>query len=411
MRRFVTEPVQFPAEWSRADPFDPVLIQAELDVQKAWTACSASINLHTRDASIQNLLGKVFEGEALHEDERTTLSVLAKAAVPFLDECSRTVTLAGYEAGISEPGHHSAINWYTWQIAAQAACAQAFVLAEEGKWEPAFDYALLPLRRAQRHPANFLVLHLISLGCQSVAARSLDALAVECPDPRLLRRTLEEMNRLRDRVNHNIMEQGDLADYLGQLRSYRRGGYPADLFPGKPKMHYMSLALEASLDFPQWMVENLPPGDPRRVTYQKMIPGAGSGGPGSGPVSARLGLRGMRTLFPEMLYRLGRPSLQVPRIREQTALALYDLARLRLATRILELEGKGDGTGDEEQVSRLLTEMPVDPFSGASFLRDEAAGVYYSVGPDGGDDRLGEIYDPTNGTISRGDLAGRRLSR
>ena len=59
-------------------------------------------------------------------------------------------------------------------------------------------------------------------------------------------------------------------------------------------------------------------------------------------------------------------------------------------------------------MSRLLTEMPVDPFSGAQFLRDETTGAFYSVGPDGGDDRLRVVYDPTNGTISRGDLVVRR---
>jgi hypothetical protein len=44
----------------------------------------------------------------------------------------------------------------------------------------------------------------------------------------------------------------------------------------------------------------------------------------------------------------------------------------------------------------------VDPFSGKRMSHLE--GAYYSVGPDGEDDRLAIIYDPTNGSYSRGDI-------
>ncbi len=43
-----------------------------------------------------------------------------------------------------------------------------------------------------------------------------------------------------------------------------------------------------------------------------------------------------------------------------------------------------------------------DPFSGTYFKSQD--GILYSVGPDGKDDKLHIIYDPTNGTISRGDI-------
>ncbi len=49
---------------------------------------------------------------------------------------------------------------------------------------------------------------------------------------------------------------------------------------------------------------------------------------------------------------------------------------------------------------------PADPFSGKSlrYRPDKDRYVIWSVGPDGGDD-MGKIaYDPTNGTLSSGDL-------
>ena len=51
------------------------------------------------------------------------------------------------------------------------------------------------------------------------------------------------------------------------------------------------------------------------------------------------------------------------------------------------------------RIARLLKQG--DPFGGE--LR-EIARERYSIGPDGQDDRLEVRYDPTNGTVSRGDI-------
>ncbi|MBN1901944.1 hypothetical protein JW926_11535 [Candidatus Sumerlaeota bacterium] len=61
-----------------------------------------------------------------------------------------------------------------------------------------------------------------------------------------------------------------------------------------------------------------------------------------------------------------------------------------------------------ELVPKYFTNLPVDPFSGKNFVYDllEKGDKYvlYSLGPDLMDNDAKTLYDPTNGTISSGDL-------
>lgn len=54
----------------------------------------------------------------------------------------------------------------------------------------------------------------------------------------------------------------------------------------------------------------------------------------------------------------------------------------------------------------ILKEIPKDPFTDKPFIygiTDKGFGLY-SPGPDLVDDKAGILYDPTNGTISAGDI-------
>ncbi len=66
-----------------------------------------------------------------------------------------------------------------------------------------------------------------------------------------------------------------------------------------------------------------------------------------------------------------------------------------------------------EALSNLVPEefdaLPIDPFCGASFhYRNQTKGCeLWSVGPDGKNDDARVTYDPTNGTLSAGDVIPR----
>jgi hypothetical protein len=79
------------------------------------------------------------------------------------------------------------------------------------------------------------------------------------------------------------------------------------------------------------------------------------------------------------------------------------LLSVLMASRIYELERDKPPVSWDDLVPALLESIPIDPFSpsGEQMLKAE---YFYSLGPDQTDDQGSFLYDPTNGTISRGDV-------
>ena len=91
--------------------------------------------------------------------------------------------------------------------------------------------------------------------------------------------------------------------------------------------------------------------------------------------------------------------------RERIAKAKFDLARLALTSRIELLDSGYSSALDEELITKYLSKPPEDPFTGTMYLWDTQDRTYYSLGPDKSDNYNGVSYDPTNGTLSMGDVS------
>jgi hypothetical protein len=84
------------------------------------------------------------------------------------------------------------------------------------------------------------------------------------------------------------------------------------------------------------------------------------------------------------------------------------MARLTqtLAGMLLYRAQKGNYPGSQEELSSVMQVVPLDPFIEKNF-KYANAGAYrllYSVGPDMVDNGGTTPYDPTNGTVSSGDV-------
>ena len=55
-------------------------------------------------------------------------------------------------------------------------------------------------------------------------------------------------------------------------------------------------------------------------------------------------------------------------------------------------------------VPLLLPKEPKDLFSEKSYNLNAEKNIFYSIGPDKDDDKCAITYDPTNGTLSNGDI-------
>jgi len=107
--------------------------------------------------------------------------------------------------------------------------------------------------------------------------------------------------------------------------------------------------------------------------------------------------------FPEA----NKEALKTFPIREQTAETRLILLETSAAMKLYQLkEGKSPQTL-QDLVPTYLPELPVDTFTKNPIIlkNDPDKGILiYSYGPDTTDDRGQILYDPTNGTISKGDL-------
>lgn len=85
--------------------------------------------------------------------------------------------------------------------------------------------------------------------------------------------------------------------------------------------------------------------------------------------------------------------------------AQFELLRVATAARARMLTA-GSFPAEGRQFMPYFTTVPDDPFTSAPLktVTAEESFVVYSVGPDKTDDRAEISYDPTNGTVSRGDL-------
>ncbi|MEN6627738.1 MAG: hypothetical protein ABFD69_16045 [Candidatus Sumerlaeia bacterium] len=91
--------------------------------------------------------------------------------------------------------------------------------------------------------------------------------------------------------------------------------------------------------------------------------------------------------------------------RLKTADANFALLRMATAARG-RLLAAGSFPSGNDQFAPYLTTPPIDPFTSATLLMISTADKFtaYSTGPDRDDDRAQVTYDPTNGTLSDGDI-------
>jgi hypothetical protein len=107
-----------------------------------------------------------------------------------------------------------------------------------------------------------------------------------------------------------------------------------------------------------------------------------------------------------MLRKARRENVQVTKTRQSIVDARFELLRVATAARY-RFVVLGEFPSTPDQFGPLLGEgFPKDPFFNGPlrFIMTTDSLVCYSVGPDGRDDRVAIEYDPTNGSLSPGDM-------
>ncbi len=324
---------------------------------------------------------------------------------PMFEEIRKGVAL-DYAMGIGwEKGPATPIpNFLAAQISAKILCVEGRYFESQGEYQKALDNYMtaLTMGRDYSAPEGTLISHLISIAIESITLKQLHHLVAS---GNLHRTTLDYvLARLR------LIEetQGTSADafrseancwgwYMEQIREKpeeaRKTIEDQPYFKGLSQEEMSALAdrLEAEhnqlwdfeiqfIETPYW--ERDP--EAHKQKREKMI------------ASFHAMLQGPFRNFHEADVRALVTTSKLRETQLATALAAYKIDKKRYPIRLSAL------------VPDYLKVLPMDPFNGEEYhykpARDGSTYMLYSVGPDRKDEATVVVYDPTNGTLSGGDI-------
>ena len=356
----------------------------------------------------------------LDEGQRTSYSLMIAELEPITDRATSVTALPDYNVDnvLEMP------RFMELQIFAKLMRVKANVEAVDGHCIKAMDSAMLPLAIMRRLPQSQLITHLIGVAITAICSEAIGEIAETCSDVAALRHGLAIMNERRDIATVVPKDFIQYADEFAYLRSAAANGAPIDLSAQTRAQYWNQYLWVMSPAYFRWLLVHLPPGDYRipavRRSLDERTPKSTSrwnwerlfgdliaeDNPSKMMPLARLASGLLGTNVVAYLMTTATPNFEETITRTEVSEALYDLARLRLAQRIVELDQGSSTTAASERIEMIkayLKPFPSDPFSGSDFLLDEY-GRFYSVGPDKHDDHNIIIYNATNGTISSGDI-------
>ncbi len=378
MERFFNEPVEIPKAWQEVEPYPDELIEAAMDLHNRWEPMGEFPEWFD---SWNGPMDKLQRGHALTPEEWEEIKHVVEFYEDFLPVVAKFVDSPGYQlqsfpkrAPTEGFDDLHLPDFLMVQRIVKVLCLQAYHQAHQGEWESAFESSLSALRLIQRHPASYLITHLIALACEGIALECLSSLAAQCDNPAILLATLQKVNRLDPLINLDNLDQAVLIDQISFLREYKRQGHDVDLSSGKPAGYFFRQHLQITQSI-------------------------GGATPGAQLPDAAFGM------VEKILYKIAAPNALEAHTRERAAKAKFDLARLLLARRIEQLESGTAPQDTSQLVPEYLPVDPRDPFSDTAYLWDASGELFYSIGPNERNENNRIRYDPTNGTISTGDIS------
>ncbi|PKO18093.1 hypothetical protein CVU37_07170 [candidate division BRC1 bacterium HGW-BRC1-1] len=409
------KPPQFPASWAQVEPLLPEMQTALVAFDEAW---KNRVNYGKpwgptegqRDLkSISNTYAQIATGPPLSDADRVAAETFVKQDAELVTATLALAARPDFETGALDApaGAVGEGRFIPYNTGAKLAQMSARLDALNGETSRGLATATSVLALARRHPASSFFAQVFAISENLNATRTIADIAAQCDDPAALRATLAEMERLDPQVNLPLWDAIELIDVLGNLRALKREGYPVDLDFSKPATYLIDQNNDSMERFAEWKIEQLAPDDPLHAEYAKHLETRYVA-----PRRSRLpkGFRFLGRFYNDagrdIMMTVAVPDSQVAYTRQEVTAARFHLTELALAERIAKLEGAAAPTAPGDLVPKYLVTEPMDPFTSASFPRS-ATGGFYSLGPDKHDDQGALTYDPTNGTLSAGDIVMR----
>ncbi len=299
-------------------------------------------------------------------------------------------------------------NFLIIQTAVKLLGIRSRVEASKGDFDSALRTSELMVRATRTNRHSWMITNLIGIAVLAIASNNWHAIVEVCDDAPRIRQSLNAITEQSGGIYFFPPEIPIVAlDTVGQLVSFRLGGMNIEMEnKSTSELHAIKLLIYAEA-IEAHRLPTLKVGSPEyqqaRAHTREYKRAEFWIDPKRGGWKARLIPRTLLEYNRAKLYSIAIPNFLEATTREASALAKLDLARIEAAKRVYKLESVQAAPSIEALVPEYLPEALVDRF-------DESGGGYgwepvvYSIGPDRIDNKATVQYDPTNGTISRGDI-------
>lgn len=404
---WLNEKISFHPEDIVVEPFGQSTILAASEFYKQWdTHAKAAVQFTQEYKKFKNM-----EPHDLTVSDINLLKSNLETFKPLLDAFRSIVEQPDYEIEAFPESATAQISqgipvpdFLSLQCMAKICALQSLILSLEGRHKEAFQYAGIIIKSSRSHKYPLLITHLIRIALYSIGADVWKSAVERCNDYDLLRETLTTQNQLRHRDELMTSDVPVMIlDNIGTIMIAQRKGIKSDI-QGMTGQEITAESFRVQAVYLENLVLPKVNDAEQRSLIQKSIKGfrsleAGVGGGSRNPQTlvARLVGSFARPLF----YSITVPNFNEASIRAKVSCTKFDLLRIYTASKLYLLEHEDYPGLLNDLVPKYLPDLPEDPFGqkykGINHL-------FYSVGADGVDQNTAILYDPTNGTISSGDI-------
>jgi|GEM_PF-1393735 len=297
-------------------------------------------------------------------------------------------------------------NFLSWQVTQKLFSLKSYKLLLEEDFSGALEHAEKIIRCSKTHKYSTIIANLIGIAGYSIGAKAWIKAVDDCDDPALLKKTLDQQNMLAPQEPFFDPDlDPSVLDNLGTIKTAHRYGIQGDI-RGKTGRELWGEAFLVEARFREQLI--LPHlTDPKDIEWQeKMIQNNRQTSALFGGEIKNikgLGYALMSGILDPVFYNIARPNFSEMGTRDRVSRAKFDLLRIHTAWKLFTLEKGEEPKTLEDLCPEYLPEPLIDHFSKAGeILRIDP--FPYSIGPDQIDQKTNIFYDPTNGTLSLGDV-------
>lgn len=354
---------------------------------------------HNNPNSQDDKLNEFRKNYALYEP-------VIKAFKKLIDHPDYEIEALNCVANLSEVRGIPVPNFLSLQNNVKLLALEAEMFCEDGKFDKAFENAQYIIRAAKTDKYSLIISQLIGIAMLNIGSKSWYDSVTKCNDIKLIKETFDKQKQLKPTSGFFSRDINiSISDNLGYIKIASRYGIKSNV-DGMTGQEIQAERFRVEAEFLEKLVlpkinDSLRKQEIKQIIENNRIVCALAGGE---PIGLKAILASIVGPFVRDSFTMAiNPNQEEALTRDDISFTKYNLLMIETAKKLYALEHNKEIKSIAELVPDYLSEIPVDCFDKDGNLIKYEEEIY-SVGPDKTDDKGQLLYDPTNGTISPGDI-------